>query len=235
MILNLHGVNVNYGKVAAVRNVSFCVEKGSIVALIGANGAGKSTVLKTISGLATCISGSILFEGKIINNFSAQDIVRLGISHVPEGRRLFPDMTVGENLAMGSYLRKWGAETKKDLDAVFEYFPVLKKRIKQRAGSLSGGEQQMVAIGRALMAVPKLLLLDEPSTGLSPLMSKTITKIIQAINEKGVSVLLVEQNANLALKIAHSGYVLETGNIVIHGKAEDLLKNEAVKSAYLGV
>jgi branched-chain amino acid transport system ATP-binding protein len=235
MILNLQGVNVNYGKVAAVRNVSLCVEKGSIVALIGSNGAGKSTVLKTISGLVPCISGSILFEGKNINNLSAQDIVKLGISHVPEGRRLFPDMTIGENLAMGSYLRKWGAETKKDLDTIFEYFPVLKKRIKQRAGSLSGGEQQMVAIGRALMSAPKLLLLDEPSTGLSPLMSKTITKIIQVINEKNVSVLLVEQNANLALTIAHSGYVLETGNIVIQGKAAELLKNEAVKSAYLGV
>jgi len=235
MILNLQGVNVNYGKVAAVRNVSLCVKKGSIVALIGSNGAGKSTVLKTISGLVPCISGSILFEGKNINNLSAQDIVKLGISHVPEGRRLFPDMTVGENLAMGSYLRKWGAETKKDLDTIFEYFPVLKKRIKQRAGSLSGGEQQMVAIGRALMSAPKLLLLDEPSTGLSPLMSKTITKIIQVINEKNVSVLLVEQNANLALTIAHSGYVLETGNIVIQGKAAELLKNEAVKSAYLGV
>lgn len=235
MILNLQGVNVNYGKVAAVRTVSLCVEKGSIVALIGSNGAGKSTVLKTISGLVPCISGSILFEGKNINNLSAQDIVKLGISHVPEGRRLFPDMTIGENLAMGSYLRKWGAETKKDLDTIFEYFPVLKKRIKQRAGSLSGGEQQMVAIGRALMSAPKLLLLDEPSTGLSPLMSKTITKIIQVINEKNVSVLLVEQNANLALTIAHSGYVLETGNIVIQGKAAELLKNEAVKSAYLGV
>jgi branched-chain amino acid transport system ATP-binding protein len=235
MILNLQGVNVNYGKVAAARHVSFCVETGSIVALIGANGAGKTTILKAISGLEPCLSGEIVFENKKINGLSAQDIVKLGISHVPEGRRLFPDMTVRENLLMGSYLRKWGAETDKDLDAIFEYFPVLKQRNKQRAGSLSGGEQQMVAIGRALMSSPKLLLLDEPSTGLSPLMSKTIAKIIRVINEKDVSILLVEQNANLALTIAHSGYVLETGNVVIHGKATELLKNEAVKSAYLGV
>ncbi len=235
MILSLKEVNVYYGKVAAARDVSFDVEKGSIAALIGANGAGKSTILKTISGLEPCISGEILFEGKKIHDLSPQDIVRLGISHVPEGRRLFPAMTVRENLIMGSYLRKWGKETERDLDVVLEYFPVLKARSKQRAGSLSGGEQQMLAIGRALMSAPKLLLLDEPSTGLSPLMSKTIAKIIRIINEKNVSILLVEQNANLALTIANSGSVLETGRIVLQGRSEDLLRNAAVKSAYLGV
>lgn len=235
MILSVKGVDVNYGKVAAIRNVSFCVEKGSIVALIGANGAGKSTILKAISGLEPFISGEILFDGQKINDLLPQDIVKTGISHVPEGRRLFPSMTVRENLFMGSYLRKWGKETEKDLDLIFEYFPVLKTRSKQRAGSLSGGEQQMVAIGRALMSAPKLLLLDEPSTGLSPIMSQTIAKIIRAINKNNVSILLVEQNANLALTIADRGYVLETGKIVLEGNASELLRNEAVKSAYLGV
>lgn len=235
MILDVKNVDVNYGKVAAVRNVSLGIDEGAIVALIGANGSGKSTMLKAISGLQPCVSGIINFRGSRINELSSQEIVRLGISHVPEGRRLFPDMSVAENLFMGSYLRKWGKDTEKELDVIYEYFPVLKKRCKQRAGSLSGGEQQMVAIGRALMSAPKLLLLDEPSTGLSPLMSKTIAKIIRVINDKGVSILLVEQNANLALTIADFGYVMETGNVALSGKAFDLLKNEAVKSAYLGV
>lgn len=235
MILDVKNVDVNYGKVAAVRNVSLGIDEGAIVALIGANGSGKSTMLKAISGLQPCVSGIINFRGSRINELSSQEIVRLGISHVPEGRRLFPDMSVAENLFMGSYLRKWGKDTEKELDVIYEYFPVLKKRSKQRAGSLSGGEQQMVAIGRSLMSAPKLLLLDEPSTGLSPLMSKTIAKIIRVINDKGVSILLVEQNANLALTIADFGYVMETGNVALSGKAFDLLKNEAVKSAYLGV
>ncbi len=234
-ILSIKQISVSYGKVAAVRDVSFELEKGSIVTLIGANGAGKSTILKTISGLVPSVAGDMSFEGKRIDGLSPQDIVRLGISHVPEGRRLFPDMTVKENLLMGSYLRKWGKITDKDLEAVFEYFPVLEHRSKQRAGSLSGGEQQMVAIGRALMSAPKLLLLDEPTTGLSPLMSKTIAKIIRTINEKGVSILLVEQNASLALTVADSAHVLETGSIVLQGKAADLLRHEAVRSAYLGV
>lgn len=235
MILDVKNVYVNYGKVAAVRDVSFSVEQGSVVALIGANGAGKSTMLKAISGLEPCVSGQINFLGKLVHNLSPQEIVRLGISHVPEGRRLFPEMTVAENLFMGSYLRKWDQQAEKDLEVVHEYFPVLKKRSRQRAGSLSGGEQQMVAIGRALMSSPKLLLLDEPSTGLSPLMSKTIARIIRVINENGVSILLVEQNANLALTIANRGYVLETGMVALSGNASDLLKNEAVRSAYLGV
>ena len=235
MILSVKRVSVYYGKVAAVREVSLKVEKGSIVALIGANGAGKSTILKTISGLEPCNAGEIFFEGKKIHELSPQDIVRLGISHVPEGRRLFPAMSVRENLLMGSYLRRWGQATERDLEGVFEYFPVLKTRSKQRAGSLSGGEQQMVAIGRALMSAPKLLLLDEPSTGLSPMMSKTISKIIRVINERNVTILLVEQNANLALTIANTGYVLETGSIVLQGKAEDLLKNVGIRTAYLGI
>lgn len=235
MILDVRNVDVNYGKVAAVRNVSLSIDEGAIVALIGANGAGKSTMLKTISGLEPCVSGLISFSGKPINRLSPQEIVRLGISHVPEGRRLFPQMSVVENLYMGSYLRKWNKEVEKELEVIYEYFPVLKKRSKQRAGSLSGGEQQMVAIGRALMSSPKLLLLDEPSTGLSPLMSKTIAKIIRVINNIGVSILLVEQNANLALTIADIAYVMETGKVALSGKASDLLKNESVKSAYLGI
>jgi branched-chain amino acid transport system ATP-binding protein len=235
MILALNSVTVSYGKVVAIRDVSLRVEKGSIVALIGANGVGKSTILKAISGLEPCVSGQIIFEGRDISRLSPQGIVRLGISHVPEGRRLFPSMTVRENLLMGSYLRKWDAQTKKDLDTVFYYFPVLKARMKQRAGSLSGGEQQMLAMGRALMSSPKLLMLDEPSTGLSPIMSKTIIEIVKSINEQKVSILLVEQNANLALTIAHTGYVLETGNVVLHGSSAELLKDERVRSAYLGV
>jgi len=235
MILSARGINVYYGKVAAVRNVSFDIERGKIVTLIGANGAGKSTILKTISGLAKSASGEIVFEEKRIDRLLTQDIVRLGIGHVPEGRRLFPRMTVIENLNMGAYLRKGAKEIEKDLETVFQYFPVLNSRSSQRAGSLSGGEQQMLAIGRALMSSPKLLLLDEPSIGLSPLMSQTIARIILTINGEGVSILLVEQNAKLALKIAHKGYVLETGTIVLEGDAKDLLQDEAVKSAYLGV
>jgi branched-chain amino acid transport system ATP-binding protein len=235
MILSARGMDVYYGKVAAVRNVSFEIEKGKIVTLIGANGAGKSTILKTISGLERAVSGEIVFEGTRIEKLLTQDIVRLGIGHVPEGRRLFPGMTVMENLGMGAYLRTQAQEIARDLERVFQYFPVLKNRRTQRAGSLSGGEQQMLAIGRALMSSPKLLLLDEPSIGLSPLMSQTIATIISIINGEGVSILLVEQNAKLALKIAHKGYVLETGSIVLEGEAGQLLQNDAVKSAYLGV
>ncbi len=235
MILTAKAVDVYYGKVAAVRDVSFDIERGKIVTLIGANGAGKSTILKTISGLEAAASGEMAFEGKRIERLLPQDIVRLGIGHVPEGRRLFPGMTVMENLSMGAYLRRAGKETERDLERVFAYFPVLKNRAKQRAGSLSGGEQQMLAIGRALMSSPKLLLLDEPSIGLSPLMSQTIATIISTINAEGVSILLVEQNAKLALKIAHKGYVLETGRIVLRGDAEELLRNDAVKRAYLGI
>lgn len=229
-------ITIYYGKVVAVKNASFEVEEGKIVTLIGANGAGKSTILKTISGLKHPTSGEILFEDKRIDHLLPHQIVKLGISHVPEGRRLFPGMSAIENLAMGAYLRKVRKEIDTELEKVFYYFPILKQRGKQRAGSLSGGEQQMLAIGRALMSKPRFLLLDEPSIGLSPLICQMIGKIIRTINrEEGVSIFLVEQNAKLALGLAYRGYVLETGTIVLDGEARELLKNETVKSAYLGV
>lgn len=235
-MLSAKEITIHYGKVVAVKNASFEVEEGKIVTLIGANGAGKSTILKTISGLKHPTTGEILFEGKRIDHLLPHHIVRLGISHVPEGRRLFPGMSVIENLAMGAYLRKARKEIGEELDKVFDYFPILKQRRNQRAGSLSGGEQQMLAIGRALMAKPKFLLLDEPSMGLSPLICQMIGKIIRTINrEEGVSIFLVEQNAKLALGLAYRGYVLETGTIVLDGEARELLKNETVKSAYLGI
>ena len=236
MILNVRGITINYGKVAAVRNVSFDIEEGTIVTLIGANGAGKSTILKTISGLKHPSAGEIFFKGKKIDHLPPHDVVKAGISHVPEGRRLFPAMSVKENLLMGAYLRKEKKEIDKEFEKVFYYLPKLEERQKQRAGSLSGGEQQMLAMGRALMSRPKLLLLDEPSIGLSPLMSQMIGKIVHTINqEEGVSILLVEQNAKLALGLANKGYVLETGMIVLDGDARELLNNDMVKTAYLGV
>jgi len=235
VILEAKEITVHYEKVEAVRNVSLEVEEGSIVALIGANGAGKSTVLKTISGLKRPTSGTVFFEQGRIDHLLPQDIVRRGIGHVPEGRRLFPRMMVIENLKMGAYLRKSRDESRDSLSSIYNYFPVLKERQKQHAGSLSGGEQQMLAIGRALMSKPKLLLLDEPSIGLSPLVSQIISKIIAAINREQVSILLVEQNAKLALRLAQHGYVMETGSIVLSGPSAELMKNEVVKSAYLGV
>ena len=236
MILSVKEITINYGKVAAVRNISFDIEEGTIVTLIGANGAGKSTILKTISGLKHPSSGEIFFEGVKIDRLPPDNIVKAGVSHVPEGRRLFPSMSVKENLLMGAYLRKEKKEIENGFEKVFYYFPKLKERQKQRAGSLSGGEQQMLAMGRALMSRPKLLLLDEPSIGLSPLMSQMIGKIVHTINqEEGVSILLVEQNAKLALGLANKGYVLETGTIVLAGDAQELLNNDLVKTAYLGV
>lgn len=234
MMLHVKDITVHYRKVAAVRNVSLKTEEGKIVTLIGANGAGKSTILKTISGLKNVTSGEIFFRDKRIDSLPTQDIVKLGISNVPEGRRLFPYMSAIENLMMGAYLRRDKREIDKDRQRVFHYFPLLAEREKQIAGSLSGGEQQMLAIGRALMSNPKLLLLDEPSMGLSPLMSQTIVKIIRTINHEGVSILLVEQNAKLALGLAYKGYVLETGVVVLEGETKELLQNEAVKGAYLG-
>ncbi len=236
MILTAQGITVIYGKVIALRDAFFDVDEGKIVTLIGSNGAGKSTILKTISGLQNPIKGEIIFEDKRIDHLSPPEIVRLGISHVPEGRRLFPSMTAIDNLSMGAYLRKGKKEFNQSLEMVFGYFPVLMERQRQISGSLSGGEQQMLAIGRALMAKPKLLLLDEPSIGLSPIMNRTIGRIISTINtDEGVSILLVEQNAKLALGLAHKGYVLETGHIVLGGKAKELLENQTVKSAYLGI
>ncbi len=230
-IRNMH---VFYGRVEALKGISLEVDQGAIVALIGANGAGKSTTLRTVSGLVRPASGEIVFQGKRIDSLSPQDVVRGGIAHVPEGRRVFPFMTVRENLNMGAFRRKDKEEIKKNLEGVFEHFSILRERRNQRAGSLSGGEQQMLAIGRALMSQPTLLLLDEPSLGLAPLMVREVGRIIGEINQRQVGIILVEQNAHMALRIARKGYVLETGSIALQGPASDLIDNEHVKKAYLG-
>ena len=235
MLLDVKDLVVHYGGVAAVKGVSFQVPEGAVVSLIGANGAGKSTILRTISGLKAPTSGDLRFQNQFIGASTPHDIVRLGIAHVPEGRRLFPKMTVRENLAMGAYLQQDKQALDETLAMVFEHFPRLREWLTQRAGSLSGGEQQMLAIGRALMARPKLLLLDEPSLGLSPLMTAEIGRIIREINQRQVSILLVEQNARLALTLGHSGYVLETGHVVLEGDTSKLMADERVKRAYLGV
>lgn len=233
-MLKIKDIDVYYGNIQALRNVSIEVNKGEIVTLIGANGAGKSTLLKTISGLLKPKKGSIEFLDAAIDGRAAQTIVKDGISHVPEGRRVFANMSVEENLELGAYLRKDREGIKKDLDHVFELFPRLLERRKQQAGTLSGGEQQMLAMGRALMSKPKLIILDEPSMGLAPLMVKNIFNIIKMVNDEGVTVLLVEQNAHMALSIADRAYVLETGNIVLQGTASELQESEEVKAAYLG-
>jgi branched-chain amino acid transport system ATP-binding protein len=230
-IRNMH---VFYGRVEALKGVSLDAGQGSIVTLIGANGAGKSTTLRAISGLVRPASGEIVFRGKRIDSLSPQDVVRGGIAHVPEGRRVFPFMTVRENLNMGAFRRKGKEEIRRDLEGIFEHFPILRERRSQQAGSLSGGEQQMLAIGRALMSQPSLLLLDEPSLGLAPLMVREVGRIIGEINQRQVGIILVEQNATMALRIAHKGYVLETGSIALQGLASDLIDNEHVKKAYLG-
>jgi branched-chain amino acid transport system ATP-binding protein len=233
-MLKLDKVNVFYGAIHAIKDISLNVAEGHIVTLIGANGAGKSTTLRTISGLLKPKSGSIAFEGKEIGAMAAQEIVKLGISQVPEGRRVFANMTVEENLDLGAYIRKDKAGIKSDMDSVFERFPRLLERRAQLAGTLSGGEQQMLAMGRALMSRPRLLLLDEPSMGLAPLLVKEIFSIIKDINKTGTTVLLVEQNANMALSIAHEAYVLETGRITLSGSAAKLASSEEVRKAYLG-
>jgi branched-chain amino acid transport system ATP-binding protein len=233
-MLEIKNLNVHFGVIHALKGISITVNEGEIVTLIGANGAGKTTTLRTISGLKKPTSGEILLEGEDIADVSVQNRVRLGISHVPEGRRVFPGMTVLENLEMGAYLRKDKAETAKDLEMVYELFPVLSDRQKQLAGTLSGGEQQMLAIGRALMSRPRILLLDEPSMGLAPLLVQEIFNIIKNVNEVGTTVLLVEQNAMMALQIAHRAYVMETGSIVLSGSGAELLRSEQVKKAYLG-
>ena len=230
----IQNLRIYYGRVEALKGVSLEVDQGAIVTLIGANGAGKSTALRAISGLVRPASGEILFQGKRIDCLSPQDVVRRGIAHVPEGRRVFPFMTVRENLNMGAFRRKDKEEIKKNLEGIFEHFPILRERRNQRAGSLSGGEQQMLAIGRALMSQPTLLLLDEPSLGLAPLMVREVGRIIGEINQRKVGIILVEQNARMALRIAHKGYVLETGSIALQGPASDLIDNEHVKKAYLG-
>ena len=235
MNLEIKDLRVHYGKIEAIKGVSVVVNQGEIVTLIGANGAGKTTILKTISGLRPVSSGSITFDGEDINKIPAHKRVDLGISQVPEGRGIFPGMTVLENLEMGKFNRKnRKAEMDEDLDRVYTLFPRLKERVAQAAGTLSGGEQQMLAMGRALMARPKVLLLDEPSMGLAPQMIANIFRIITEINKQGVTILLVEQNAQQALQRAHRAYILETGNVTKEAKAADLLNDPAVREAYLG-
>ena len=235
MNLEIKDLRVHYGKIEAIKGVSVVVNQGEIVTLIGANGAGKTTILKTISGLRPVSSGSITFDGEDINKIPAHKRVDLGISQVPEGRGIFPGMTVLENLEMGKFNRKnRKAEMNEDLDRVYTLFPRLKERVSQAGGTLSGGEQQMLAMGRALMARPKVLLLDEPSMGLAPQMIANIFRIITEINKQGVTILLVEQNAQQALQRAHRAYILETGNVTKEAKASDLLNDSAVREAYLG-
>jgi branched-chain amino acid transport system ATP-binding protein len=235
MRLEIKDLHVHYGKIEAIKGISVVVNEGEIVTLIGANGAGKTTTLKTISGLRPVSSGSIIFDGKDISKLPAHDRVRLGISQAPEGRGIFPGMTVLENLEMGKYhLKMKSSEVDEDLEKIYSLFPRLKERASQAGGTLSGGEQQMLAIGRALMARPKVLLLDEPSMGLAPQMIANIFRIITEINKQGVTILLVEQNAQQALSRAHRAYVLETGSITKEANAKDLLNDPHVKSAYLG-
>jgi branched-chain amino acid transport system ATP-binding protein len=234
MLLEIRDVHVHYNKVAALKGIDMDVADGSIVTIIGANGAGKSTTLRSISGLVPISGGQIAFAGKRIDGLPPERVVALGIAHVPEGRRVFPDLTVEENLRTGAFLRSNAAEIAKDLDEVFLHFPRLKERRKQWARSLSGGEQQMLAIGRALMSRPKLLILDEPSMGLSPVMVQEIARIVRDIAARGVTVVLVEQNAELALKLARFAYVLETGRVALEGPAHELHDNEHVRRAYLG-
>jgi len=233
-VLEIKNLNVHYGVIHALKDISFHVDKGEIVTLIGANGAGKSTTLRTISGLNKVTSGEILFEGEDITKMPAEKRVGKGISQAPEGRRIFPEMTVLENLEMGAYLRKGKEEIKADIEMVYSRFPILADRRKQISGTLSGGEQQMLAIGRALMSKPKIMLLDEPSMGLAPLLVREIFDIIKEINGMGTTILLVEQNASMALSIANRAYVIETGRIVLTGTGEELAQSEEIKKAYLG-
>ena len=233
-MLKVENLHVSYGMIEAVKGIDFELNDGEIVALIGANGAGKTTIMHTISGLIRPKEGHIYLDDKDITKVAAHKIVTMGLAQVPEGRRIFQQETVAENLMMGAYLRKDKEGVKKDLERVYELFPILKQRLNQPGGTLSGGEQQMLAMGRALMEKPKILLLDEPSMGLSPLLVKEIFSIIKEINAGGTSVLLVEQNATMALGIAHRAYVLETGKITMSGTGAELAKNEQVKKAYLG-
>ena len=231
-MFEIKGLSVNYGGIEAVRDISLSVPKGSIVTLIGANGAGKSTTIRTIAGLVKPRAGRIEFEGEDITGKDPAYIVGKGITLVPEGRRIFPDLTVLENLKIGAYLRSDAIE--EDLERVFKLFPRLRERSWQYGGTLSGGEQQMLAVGRALMSKPKLMMMDEPSLGLAPLVVKDIFSIIEKVNDEGVTILLIEQNANMALKIADIGYVMETGQITLSGKGSDLITDEGVRKAYLG-
>lgn len=231
-ILEIKDLSVNFGGIKAVNDISFYVEKGKIITLIGANGAGKSTILRSIAGTVKPKNGEIIFENENILGLSPDKIVSRGVTLVPEGRKVFPNLTVLENLKIGAYLRKDNLSN--DIEYIYSLFPRLKERHWQLAGTLSGGEQQMLAVGRALMARPKLIMMDEPSLGLAPLVVKDIFNIIKTINESGITVLLIEQNANMALKIADYGFVIETGSITLSGTGEELLSNESVKEAYLG-
>jgi branched-chain amino acid transport system ATP-binding protein len=231
-LLTLENLSVSYGGIRAVKGISLEVPEGEIVTLIGANGAGKSTILRTIAGLVKAESGIITYKGEDITGKPTTAIVEKGITLVPEGRRVFPDLSVLENLKIGAYLRKDSLED--DINWVYKLFPRLKERSWQMAGTLSGGEQQMLAVGRALMSKPKLIMMDEPSLGLAPIIIRDIMNIITTVNKEGVTILLIEQNANLALKIAHTGYVCETGNITLKGTGNELLNDESVKAAYLG-
>jgi len=234
-LLTISDLYVYYGAIRALDGVSLEVKQGEIVTMIGANGAGKSTTIRTVSGLVRPRQGEILFEGKPLHRLPPHEIVKLGVGQAPEGRRVFANMTVRENLELGAYTRQGqAAEVRADLERVFALFPRLKERLGQSAGTLSGGEQQMLAIGRALMARPRLLLLDEPSLGLAPFLVQSIFRILQEINQRGVTILLVEQNAHQALRIAHRGYVLETGRVVLEDTAANLLQNDQVRKAYLG-
>ncbi len=233
-LLDIQAIDTFYGRVQALRGVSLTVEQGEIVTLIGANGAGKSTTLRTISGLIHPTKGSITLINRDITNTPPEKIVELGVAQSPEGRRLFPRMTVRDNLEMGAFSRKDRADVVSDIDRVYTIFPRLKERSGQLAGTLSGGEQQMLAIGRALMARPKVLLLDEPSMGLSPILVETIFETIQRLNAEGTTILLIEQNARMALGVASRGYVMETGHIVLHDDAGELLRSETVRKSYLG-
>jgi len=233
-MLEIKDLRVHYGKVEAIKGISLKVADGDVVTLLGANGAGKTTILRTISGLIRPSSGEVWFNNQRIDKLNAPAIVKMGIGHVPEARRVFPDMSVEDNLIMGAYIRNDKEGIKKDLEELFVHFPILKQRKTQKAGSLSGGEQQMLAMARALMCNPKIVLMDEPSVGLSPVMEEEIAKVIRTINARGISVLLVEQNAAMALNLANRGYVLEIGRIVLSGERDELANNEAVKKAYLG-
>jgi branched-chain amino acid transport system ATP-binding protein len=235
MLLQVKDIHVHYGSVAALKGITIEVDEADFVTLIGSNGAGKSTTLRTISGLDHPSAGEIVFEGERIETLSADKIVKMGIAHVPEGRRVFKDLTVKENLLLGAFTRDDQEEIGKDLTKVFEHFPRLQERKDQSARTMSGGEQQMIAIGRALMSRPKLLLLDEPSLGLAPVIVQEIARILVEINRQGVSVILVEQNAELALELARHGYVLETGTIALEGEARGLMDNDHVRKAYLGI
>lgn len=234
-MLEIKNLNVSYGAIHAIHDVSLTVNDGEIVSLIGANGAGKTTILHTITGLKKAESGSMIYDGHDLTKTEPSKIITLGMAHVPEGRHIFPAMTVAENLEMGAYIRNDKDGIQKSVKEVFERFPRLKERRRQLAGTLSGGEQQMLAVGRALMSNPKIILMDEPSMGLSPLLVKEIFHIIQEVHKQGITVLLVEQNAKMALSIADRAYVLETGSISMSGDAKELLNNEQVKKAYLGL